>query len=110
MPPLVVRGTSIEELPRGSMALGIVPQATFAEHQIDVAENDCVVVYSDGITEAMNESGEFFGDDRLRSILQRQAGVSAEKIGAALLAAVEAFVGGARTHDDVSIVVARRTQ
>lgn len=110
MPPLVVRGTTIEELPRGSMALGIVPQAEFSEHQVDLAEHDCLVVYSDGITEAMNESGEFFGDERLRSVLQQHTGVSAEQTGAAVLAAVEAFVGGARTHDDVSVVVARRTR
>lgn len=108
MPPLVVRGTAIEELPRGSMALGIVPQAEFSEHQVDLAEQDTLVVYSDGITEAMNESGEFFGDERLRSVLQQHAGVSADQAGAAVLAAVEAFVGSARTHDDLSVVVARR--
>ena len=66
MPPLVVRGTSIEELPRGSMALGIVADATFTEQRVDVAEDDCLVVYSDGITEAMNAAGDFFGDERLR--------------------------------------------
>lgn len=110
MPPLVVRGATIEELPRGSMALGIVPKADFAEHQIDLAEHDCLVVYSDGITEAMNESGEFFGDERLRSVLRQHAGVSAEQAGSAVLSAVEAFVGSARTHDDVSVAVARRTQ
>jgi len=110
MPPLVARGTTMEELPRGSMALGIVLQAAFTEHQIDLAENDCLVVYSDGITEAMNEADEFFGDERLRAVLQQHAGVSAAEVGAALLAAVEVFVGSARTHDDISIVVARRTR
>jgi len=110
MPPFILRGTSIEELPRGSMALAIVPQAAFTEHGVDLAEGDRLVVYSDGITEAMNEAGEFFGDDRLRSVLQGRPGLSAQETGATLLAAVEAFVSHARAHDDVSIVVLQRTR
>jgi len=108
MAPLVLRGTSIEELPGGAMALGIMAGAAFTEQRVDLAERDCLVVYSDGITEATNAAGDFFGDDRLRSLLQASAGRSAAELGSEVLAAVEAFVGGARRHDDISLVVLRR--
>jgi hypothetical protein len=67
MPPLVIRGRTIEELPRGSTALGLMPDAPFTEQQLVLSPGDVIVVYSDGITEAMNLSGEFFGDERLRA-------------------------------------------
>jgi len=108
MPPLVVRGGTIEELPRGSMALGIVDDATFPEQRVALAGGDVLVVYSDGITEAMNPSGEFFGDDRLRTFLRETAGQPADRIGSRLIGALAAFVSGARRHDDVSLVVLKR--
>ena len=110
MPPLVIRGRHIEELPPGSMALGIVADAAFTEQQADLAEGDCLFVYSDGITEAMNAAGDFFGDERLRSLLCDCAGRPAAETGSRVLAAVESFVGGARPHDDISMVVLRRTR
>jgi len=108
MPPLVIRGGTIEELPRGSMALGIVDDATFPEQRVALAGGDALVVYSDGITEAMNPSGEFFGEDRLRTLLRETAGQPADRIGSRLIGALAAFVSGARRHDDVSLVVLKR--
>jgi serine phosphatase RsbU (regulator of sigma subunit) len=108
MPPLIVRGRSIDEMPRGSVALGILAEAVFTEQSVDLAERDSLVVYSDGITEAMNAAGEFYGDDRLRAVVRDHAGRSAEEIGLGVLTAVSAFVGPARRHDDVSIVVLQR--
>jgi phosphoserine phosphatase RsbU/P len=110
MPPLVLRGRRLEELPPGSMALGIVADAAFTEQRADLAEGDCLFVYSDGITEAMNTAGDFFGDERLRSLLHDCAGRSAAETGSRVLAAVESFVGGARPYDDISMVVLRRTR
>jgi hypothetical protein len=108
MPPLVIRSRNVEEMPPGSMALGIVGDAAFAEQRVDLAEGDSLVAYSDGITEAMNAAGDFFGDDRLRSLLLETAGRPAAEMGTRVLAAVNSFVGGARPHDDISLVVLRR--
>jgi phosphoserine phosphatase RsbU/P len=108
MPPLVVRGRTVEELPRGSVALGIVADATFPEQRVDLAEGDVLAVYSDGITEAMNPTGEFFGEDKLRALLRETAGQPVDAVGARILSALEAFVAGAHAHDDVSLVVVKR--
>ena len=76
MPPLVVRGGSVESMPRGSVVLGIIPDAVFPEQSVHLNEGDVMVVYSDGVSEAMNEVGDFFGDDRWRLSAHRSCGPS----------------------------------
>jgi sigma-B regulation protein RsbU (phosphoserine phosphatase) len=108
MPPLLLRAGALEELPRGSIALGIVPDATFTEQQVDLAPGDALVVYSDGVTDAMNGAGDFFGDERLRAALTSGPASTAEQTGRRVLAAVDAFAGDARPFDDLSLVILTR--
>jgi sigma-B regulation protein RsbU (phosphoserine phosphatase) len=108
LPPLVVRGALFEELEGGSIALGFVPDAEFTERSVELANEDVLVVVSDGVVEAMNATDEFFGDDRLRAALLGAEGRSARELGQAVLSAMRAFVGQKKPHDDVSIVVVRR--
>lgn len=107
-PPLIIGGRTIEELPRGSIALGILADAVFAEERVDLASGDVLVAYSDGVTEAANAADEFFGDERLREAVARRAGQPAAAIGESILAALAEFVGDAPQHDDVSLVIVRR--
>jgi sigma-B regulation protein RsbU (phosphoserine phosphatase) len=108
LPPLVLRGTTLEELPNGAMALGMFPEAIFSEQRVDLADGDALIVFSDGLTEAMNGNDEFFGDERLRARLPALARMAAQGIGTRMVAAVDEFVGDARPHDDLSLVVLRR--
>lgn len=108
LPPQVVRGSSIEELPGGSIALGFIPEAEFAEHTVELAEGDLLVVVSDGVVEAMNATGDFFGDDRLRAAITAGRGRNAKALGLSILTALQVFVGEMKPHDDVSVVVVRR--
>jgi sigma-B regulation protein RsbU (phosphoserine phosphatase) len=97
----------VEPLPAGGPALGIPGATTYEEQSVDLGPGQTVVVYSDGVTEAMNEGDEFFGDELLGS-LRETAGRSAPEVAHELLGAVESFVGEARGHDDVSLVIVRR--
>ena len=72
MAPLVVRDLVIEELPRGSIAIGMVPIAGCVEQAAHLGAGDTLVVYSDGVTEAMDDARDFFGDERLRAVLGRR--------------------------------------
>ena len=96
MAPLVVRGDTIEEMAHGSMALGFMSEATYGEQQVELTSGDVLIVYSDGVTEAINASGEFFGDERLRAAIQETAGQPVAAIGARILQVLEAFVGRLR--------------
>jgi sigma-B regulation protein RsbU (phosphoserine phosphatase) len=105
MPPLLLKSRSIEELPRGSIALGIVPDADFVEQRVELRSGEILLVYSDGVTEAMNRAGEFFGDERLRATLASAGAATAEQAGRSVLAAADAFTGDARVFDDLSLLV-----
>jgi serine phosphatase RsbU (regulator of sigma subunit) len=109
MPPLVLRGRTFEELPRGALALGVMADVTYAQQDVDLAPGDTLLVYTDGVTEAMDRNGDFFGDERLRALLPSLAGLDAAGIAGRILEAVDAFVDDAPPHDDVSLAVVRRT-
>jgi sigma-B regulation protein RsbU (phosphoserine phosphatase) len=108
MPPLQLRGRSLTTLPPGSMVLGMMPDVTFEEQQVQVEAGDLLVVYSDGVTEAMNERGDFFGDDRLQDLTRAADSMSASDAGAHILRGLDAFVGDAPQSDDVSLMVLKR--
>jgi hypothetical protein len=108
MPPLAVRGPVVTVMPRGAMVLGIMPGATFFEQQIDMAPGDTLIVYSDGVSEAMNETGDFFGDERLQAVARQASALSVADAGARILEAVARFAGHTPPNDDVSLIVLRR--
>jgi serine phosphatase RsbU (regulator of sigma subunit) len=109
MPPLLVRGTDVTRLPPGSMVLGLMPAMTFEEQSLALAPGDTMIVYSDGVSEAMNLAGDFFDDERVMEIARQTAGSPASAIGERMIAAVDDFVGEASPNDDISLIVLRRT-
>ena len=108
MPPLLVRNGSISAMERGSMVLGIMHDAPFVEQAVDLAAGDTLIVYSDGVTEAQNEQGDFFGDDRLFGSIQAGSGIAPADTGSNILAAVKDFIRDAVPSDDLSLVVLTR--
>jgi phosphoserine phosphatase RsbU/P len=108
IPPVLLRSGKIEKLGKGGVALGIMPEATFDEQRLDLQSGDQLLVYSDGLTEAQNVYGEFFGEQRLLDFLPKLAGFSNEQVGERLVAEVDRFVGEERASDDLSIVLMRR--
>jgi sigma-B regulation protein RsbU (phosphoserine phosphatase) len=107
MPPLLIQRGGIRQMPKGGPALGLMPDAPYTEQVIDLDTDDLLLVYSDGLTEARNENGAFF-EDRLRPLLPKLRGLSAEAAGRLLIAEVDRFVGDARPSDDLSLVLLKR--
>ncbi|MFZ1730718.1 MAG: PP2C family protein-serine/threonine phosphatase [Bacteroidota bacterium] len=108
MPPLHIHGDEITELPRGGPALGIVKHSSFEEQRVELKAGEILLVYSDGLTEAQNASGDFFGDERLRRLLSRIKGLDATRTGAHILERINRFAGEMRQHDDLSLMILRR--
>jgi len=108
MPPLHIRGSAITEMPRGGPALGIVKHSAYEEQRVDLQKDDILLVYSDGLTEAQNASGDFFGDERLRRLLGRIQGLDATRTGNHILERIQRFAGDVRQHDDLSLMILRR--
>jgi len=108
MPAMIIRENETKEMPRGSPALGLKKKITFAEQRAELKQGEVLFVYSDGITDARNEAGEFFGEDKLIKLLQRNRTLSIEKIGKNILNEVDRFIGDARLYDDLSMVILKR--
>lgn len=108
IPPILVRGKQLEEMKKGDLALGIASDVSFIEQQVALETGDFILLYSDGVTEARNESGEFFGEAKLFKLILEIADLPTNEIGEQIVAAVERFMGEAKTHDDLSIALLRR--
>jgi sigma-B regulation protein RsbU (phosphoserine phosphatase) len=108
MPPVLVSAAGFHELQRGDMALGMVPGASYHEQQQDVRAGEMLIVYSDGLTEALNAAGEFYGEERLQAAFTKLAPLSAKEAGARILESVDAFIGTTRPYDDLSLIVLKR--
>lgn len=107
--PLVIRAGGIAALPPVALPLGIDPAAVYEEQRVDLAPGDMLLVYSDGLSEAIDEAGQMFGDDRVRDLAAHLDGMTAPAAGQRVLTALADFAGRARPMDDLSLAVLRRT-
>lgn len=109
-PPYVVRRTGGASMIQkvGGLALGFVPEYQFRCGTVQLDSGDSLVLYTDGITEAMNSGRELFGATRIQECLNRAAfGVSAEALTKTLLGGVAVFTAGASQSDDITLLVIR---
>ena len=107
-PPVIVRGMQMEKTDKGGMALGLSPQATYSEQRLELKSGEMIFVYSDGLTEARNEQGMFFGEQKLLDFLPQLATYEPQQIGERLIAEIDRFAGDARAYDDVSVAILKR--
>jgi sigma-B regulation protein RsbU (phosphoserine phosphatase) len=109
-PPLVYQAGSGDWLTVGrtGMALGVEASAAYAQHALTLAGGDFVLLYTDGVTDALDPAGEAFGTARLRAVLEQHATASAVGLLAALERALGEFTGPAAPFDDLTLLVARR--
>jgi hypothetical protein len=107
-PPIVTGHGHLAEMDKGAPALGIMPESKFEEESFQLKKGDLFIVYSDGVTEARNESGEFFGEEGLKHILPEIEGLSATQAGKLILERVDTFIGEARATDDLSLIILRK--
>ena len=109
LPPLIVRNGKVTGLEKGGPALGILCDSVYMEADVELNKNDILLAYSDGVSEAQNLSGEFYGDERLIALLPRIVSYPADLVGSTIVAEVDRFIGEARAMDDLSIVILKRT-
>ncbi|MCK4724813.1 MAG: SpoIIE family protein phosphatase, partial [Anaerolineales bacterium] len=110
-PPLLFNPDSPDEqrkLVRTGIPLGIFEDAAWENQIIPLAPGDSLVVCTDGITEAQNPGGDFFGEERLFTALQASGGAAAEDILKNVLTNVESFTQLAHQYDDIAAVVLQR--
>ncbi len=105
-PPLLVHADGQEEyLPvLGGIAPGILPGAVYPQGEVTLRPGDSLIMYSDGVTEAMNAANEEFGMERLAAAFRGRPVASPAEAVERTLAAVQAFVAGYEQSDDITCV------
>jgi sigma-B regulation protein RsbU (phosphoserine phosphatase) len=90
--------------------MGLVEDLTgkLSDKTVDIAEGDAILMFTDGITEARNASGEMFGQDRLSDAFTRHGALEAEQIVNAILSELHAF--SAEQTDDITLLALKRVQ
>jgi sigma-B regulation protein RsbU (phosphoserine phosphatase) len=107
--PYHVRGGTLAAIdgPRG-MILGVGHDAVYATGRLSLAPGDSIYVFTDGVTEAADFSGEMFSEGRLETVLRAAAGCSSAHMVKSVAAAVRDFVGNALPSDDITMLAIRR--
>jgi serine phosphatase RsbU (regulator of sigma subunit) len=104
-PGMVARGSRISLLDKGGMPLAVEPDEEYDEDELLLEPGDALLLYTDGVVEAMNSKGELFGEERLARVLGYAAATrDPEAILRQVRDAVEAFRAGVEQRDDVAML------
>jgi serine phosphatase RsbU (regulator of sigma subunit) len=99
--------SGVTRLETGGTIVGAFPEPTFERETVQLSGGDTLVLFSDGVTEALSQAGEEFAEDRVREVIARSLDQPIDGVLAALLEAVRAFAGDAAPTDDLTAVVIR---
>lgn len=110
-PPIMVssnKGKPVDQLGTTGPALGIFEKTSWTQKITKFAPGDVLLLYTDGITEAQNQAGEFFDEQRLLKALRASKDQPAARIQQSVLRTLNRFTGSAPRDDDVALIVIRR--
>jgi serine phosphatase RsbU (regulator of sigma subunit) len=106
--PFIRRASgTLEQLETGDLPLGIEASARFTSGAATMAPGDLLVIFTDGLIEAVNDADQEFGESRLLAVLKSSDAAGAQATLKKLLSAVDAFVGQTRQHDDITCLLLR---
>jgi hypothetical protein len=107
-PPLILKDKEIKELPKGDIALGLISNAEYNEQTVTLDQNEIFIAYSDGVFEARNEHGLFFGMERFKKLIKNSSNKSPQQIGNYIVSQLEQFIGDYPASDDISLIILKR--
>ncbi len=110
-PPYIVRANDnrIEELDQGGVMLGIMEEIDLPKATLSIDKGDILMLFSDGVTEATNPSGELFSEERFERWLLDHNQLSAEEMKDALLKTLRDYADGSPQSDDITFIIVKRT-
>jgi len=106
-PILIRRGVAEEAFTEGSYPVGLVPEAEYTAVCLKLEPGDTLVLFSDGVTEAVDPDEQMFGIARLKELLTGQLECPLELLQKCVLEAVENFARGAHQADDLTLLIVR---
>lgn len=108
-PPFLRRANGeIEQLPATAMLLGVMPDAPVEARQVQIEPNDRLLLFTDGLSEALNTKGEEYGVERLEDSLARAHALPPQAAVEQLVTDAQKFCGSAPPHDDLTLMLVAR--
>ena len=109
-PFLIRRGGQVSRLTAGGTVLGIMEDFPYAQETVTLGRGDTVLIFSDGVSEAMDPRGEQLGEGPIQNVLREHHGGDPEDLKDALIRAVRLHAAGAPQADDITVVVVKRME
>lgn len=88
-------------------AIGLVEEAGFAEKTVDLQKDDLLVLYTDGVIEAVNNQNQEFGRERLEALIRQSERIPVKEVIQSIRLSLEEFSEGKPLADDTTIVVCK---
>jgi serine phosphatase RsbU (regulator of sigma subunit) len=104
---VLIRNGEITELEKGGLVLGVEREAQYEIGTLELKDGDCLLLYTDGLTDAVNFDGEFWGRERMLEAAKKFITGSAEQMVKNILGYRRRFVGLTSQYDDTSIIVVK---
>ncbi|HYS27462.1 MAG TPA: SpoIIE family protein phosphatase [Vicinamibacterales bacterium] len=108
-PPLLFSASGVRKLETGGMIVGLFPYASYQQEDLRLAAGDALAIFSDGVSEALNGSGEEYGEARIQDAVAPNWLEPSDAVLQALLESVRGFAQGAPQNDDVTALIVRYT-
>ncbi|MEE8587592.1 MAG: SpoIIE family protein phosphatase [Acidobacteriota bacterium] len=111
VPPMLFRksprSNGVERLGAGGMVIGVLPDTRYQKATAQLEAGDLLVLFTDGISEAMNASEEEFGEERLSRLVQQNLDLPLRDMTSLILQEIDRFADNAALRDDLTLIVAR---
>ena len=108
-PPMLFHGSNgewqVSRLEAGGTVVGLLENYPYQQAAVTIAPGDIFVAFTDGISEAMNDAQDEFGEERLIETVEGCVGLSPAEIIACIMRSADAFAAGAKQNDDMTLVV-----
>ena len=113
-PPLILRAChdhqEVLRLDVGGPVIGLMPECAYVQQRVTLEVGDVLVLFTDGITEAMNAGGEEWGEERLNTAIAAHGARQAGQLIDHIMRTADEFVAGAAQYDDMTLIAARVTE
>jgi serine phosphatase RsbU (regulator of sigma subunit) len=106
-PPLIIGPNGFRRLECGGPIVGLFESASYEEETVQLTPGDWLVVFSDGVSEALSVTGEEYGEGRILSLVKANETVDPQKLLDLLFSNVREFARGAPQNDDITVMVLR---
>lgn len=110
LPPILIQDSKHSEMEKQNPALGLMKEVKFKKQSIKMNKGDLLLIYSDGLTEALNEEGQFYEKKNLVAKLKTGHNLSSKELGKSIITAIDQFTKNVRQHDDLSFICIKCTR